>query len=313
MGDAYNTMLLKKETVYSTDAAPTAALNGFLTRNLKLKPIESDRLERNLDLPARGARAVAITNRRQSATFELELAGSGTAGTAAPWMEALEICGMEAPVLTALTKAEQKFALLGAVLSSATIHSYRGSNQRRRMVGARADISAINFTAGAYPFIGLSAVGLLGATPFDQSALTVADISRWKKPVEVNTTNTLFTLDGYAAIMRSFVLQADAEIVFRNLVGSNYVRRGNHALKGKIVIEAPDFSAKNYFATLLAETLVAVQIIHGTVAGNIVKLNAANLQIVDISDGEEGDVSMFEIDVILTISAGQDDILITAQ
>ncbi len=313
MADGYNSMLLKKEAVYATDSAPTAALNACLTRNLKSTPLASDRLKRDLDLPARGARPEGITNKRMEVQFEVELAGSGAPGTAPAWMEMLEICGMEPAILAAGVDAKQKMAALGANIGSATIHSYRGANQRRRGTGFRGDITAINFTAGAYPFIGISTTGLLGTVPFDQSSLIGFDPARWKKPLEVNSDNTSFVLDGYAAIMRSFVLQANAEVALRNLVGSRYVRRGNHELSGKIMIEAPDFNSKNYFATLQNETLIATQIIHGVGAGKVVQIDAPNLQIVNISDSEEGDVAMFEIEVILTISQGQDDILITAK
>jgi hypothetical protein len=313
MVDAYNSMLFKKEAVYGTDAVPTAAANAALTRNLQVKPLAVDRIERNLDLPARGARKSAPSNKRQEISYELELAGSGTAGTAPAWMEHLEVCGMEAPVLAAAVDAKQKFAAIGAPLSSATVHTYRGANQRRRGRGARGAITAINFTAGQYPYIAISLVALLGAVPFDQTALVAPDFTRWKEPLEVSTANTTFTLDGYAAVMRSFVLQDDAEVVLRNLVGANYVLRGNYALKGKITIETPDHNTKDYLARLSSGALVATQLIHGVGAGNIIQIDAPALQIVDIADSEENDVAMYEIDVLLTITVGQDDILITAK
>jgi hypothetical protein len=228
-------------------------------------------------------------------------------------MEHLEVCGMEAPLISAGIDAKQKFAALGAALSSATVHTYRGANQRRRGRGARGAITAINFTAGQYAFIGISLTALLGTIPFDQSALAAPDFSRFKDPQEVSTANTSFTLDGYAAVLRSFVLQDDAEITLRNLVGANYVRRGNYALKGKIIIEAPEHNTKNYLATLESGALIATQMIHGVGAGNIIQLDAPRLQIVDISDSAESDVAMYEIDVLLTINVGQDDILITAK
>jgi Phage tail tube protein len=314
MVDATSSLLFKKETVSQTDAAPTAAANAMLTLGLNFRPLQSDQLEHNYDKPVRGANPVGLTNRRMAADFKLELTGSGAAGTAAAWQEALECCGMEAPVLTASVKAEQKYAALGATLSSATMHDYRGSNQRRRMVGARGDITEIDFTAGAFPTVGMSFLGILGATPYDQTALTSPDLTtRWKKAVEVNSANTSFTLDGYAAILRSFKVNANTQLTLRNLVGSRYIRIGNHELKGKIVIEAPDFTAKNYFANLQAETLATSVITHGVGLGNIVKMTAPNLQIVDIQDGEENGVAMYELDVILTVNAGQDDLLISAE
>jgi hypothetical protein len=313
MADSYKSLLFKKEAVYGADSAPTSLANFALTRVLSVKPLAVDQIDRNLDIPARGARKSAPTNKRQEISYELELAGSGVAGTAPAWMEHLECCGMTAPVLAVGVDAKQKFEAIGNPLSSATVHVYLGGNQRRRGRGARGTITAINFTAGQYPFIGISLVALLAAAPFDQSALAAPDIDRWGGPQEVSTGNTSFTLDGYAAVMRSFVLQDDAEVVLRNLVGANYVLRGNYALKGKIVIETPDHNTKDYLSRLSSGATVAAQLIHGVGAGNIIQIDAPTVQITDITDSEENNVAMYEIDVLLTITVGQDDILITAK
>jgi hypothetical protein len=311
--DAYNSMLFKKEAVYSTDSLPTAIANAALTRDLVIKPLALDRLKRNLDIPARGARREGVANQRMEVDYKLELTGSGAAGMAPRWMEHLEVCGMEAATLVAATSASQKFAALGAPISSATIHGYRGNNQRRRAVGFRGDISAINFTAGEYPYIGIKGIGLLGAVPLDQTALVAPDFSQWKDPFEVNIDNTAFLLDGYAAVMRSYTAQANAEFVLRNLVNSRYVRRGNHEMAVKIVIEAPDLNTKNYFDKLKTGATIQAKVTHGVGAGNIVEVTNPFLQIVDINDSAEGDVAMYEIDALATISAGQDDITIVAK
>ncbi len=314
MVDSFYTAYAKKEATYGVDAVPTGPLNAILTRNFRATPIEIDFLERNLDLATRGKTRGVPSNERQLINYEVELQGSGAAGTAAAWMELLEGCGGAAPVLTASTKAEQKFAALGAALSGLTHYWYTGT-QRRRSYGARGDITAINFTAGAYPFLGLSYIGLLPTgTPVDEVAMgAAADYTRWKTPLEVNTANTDFLLDGYAAPLRSFVAQANVDLKLRNLVGANYVQRGNHGMSVKIVIEEPNYAAKNYFAQLRAGSVCTTQIVHGTVAGSIVQLDASFLQIAKIEETKEDDIAMLEIDAFLTVSAGQDDILFTAK
>lgn len=120
MVDAVKVLFFKKEATYATDAAPTGAANAALTRNFTTKPVVVDRIQRNLDRPVRGSSKDAPSNERQTYGYELELAGSGAAGTAPAWMEHLEACGMAAPVLTANTSAVQRFAPIGALLSSAT-------------------------------------------------------------------------------------------------------------------------------------------------------------------------------------------------
>lgn len=314
MVDSYNTAYGKKETTYGTDAVPTATLNALLTRNFQGTPLEVDTIERNLDVPSRGASPVGTSNARQTFSYEVELAGSGAAGTAAPWMELLEGCGMAAATLTASVKAEQKFAAIGANLSALTHYWYTG-NQRRRALGCRGAITSINFTAGAYPFLGLSWTGLIPTTtPFDATAMGAApDYTRWKDPQEVNTVNTDFLLDGFAAPLRSFVLQDNANIALRRLVGSDYVQRGNHRMTGKIVIEEPAQATKDYLARLQSGAKITTQLVHGLTAGNIVQVDASYLQVTAINETNEDDIAMFEIDVLMTVNAGQDDVLLTSK
>lgn len=314
MVDSFKTAYAKKEVTYGTDAVPTALANAVLTRNFQGKPVEVDTIERNLDVPSKGASPVAIANERQTFSYEVELQGSGTAGTAPAWMELLEGCGMVAPAITAGVRAEQKFAAIGANLSSLTHYWYTG-NQRRRALGCRGSITSISAVAGSYPFIGLSWMGMLpSGSAFDAVGMGGApDYARWKDPVEVNTVNTDFLLDGYAAPLRSFVLQDNANIALRALVGKNYVNRGNHRMAGTIIIEEPEQATKDYLAKLRTGDKISTQLIHGTVAGRIVQIDASYLQITNIDETEEDDVAMFSIDVLLTVNAGQDDILLTAK
>lgn len=312
MVDMVKVLVAKKEATYATDAAPTLADNAVLTRNFSSKPVEVDRLERNLDRGSFGASPSAPSNERQTVSYEVELAGSGAAGTAAAWMELAEGCGMEAPVLVAGVSATQRFAAAGAAQSSLTQHHWIG-NQRRKMVGSRGTFS-IDLTAGAYPFMALNFTGLIpAATPFDQNAPGAATLTRWKDPVEVNSDNTLLELDGYAVITRSLRLDANVGITMRNLIGSRYVRRGDHAVSGRLSVEAPSIAAKDYLSKLRTGARMALDVTHGVTAGNIIEIEATGAQITDISERDEDGLLMWDIDLLLTIGSGQDDLVLRAK
>lgn len=312
MVDAVKVVLFKKETTYATDSTPLVGANAILTRNFSAKPIEGDRLERPLDRGTYGANPSATSNERQTRSFEVELAGSGAAGTAPRWMELLEACGMAAPVLTAATKAEQKFALVNAVKSSGTMYDWVG-NQLRKGVGTRGTFS-LDFTAGAYPFLQFNMTSLIpAATPYSVSAPGAADFSAWQGPLEVNTDNTAVLLDSYGVIMRSLRLDAGVQANIRNLVGSRSVNVGNHAVTGSMVIEAPSIAVKDFIQTLRVGSLVPLSVIHGTVAGNIIELAAPKLQITDITESVEDDKLMWTLAITATVDAGADDLVITAK
>lgn len=311
MVDDVKVLAAKKEGVYGTDAAPTLAANAILTRNFRTKPLQVDQIERNLDNAGYGATKSAPSNKRQTVSFEVELAGSGAAGTAPRFMELHEACGMAAPVISAGVSAEQKPGLPTVAASSLTLHHWK-SDQRRRAVGARGTFS-LDFTAGRYPFSALNLTALLAAVPFDKSAPAAADFSDFIEPLEVNTTNTDFLLDGYAAILKSWRMDMNVNINVRNLVGANYVNRGNHSARCRIEIEAPDIATKNYLASLDSGDVIEQELDHGTVAGNILEIRTPQLQIVDIDEGEEDDKVMWTIDAIATVIAGADDFSITAK
>lgn len=307
-------ILLKKEGVYGTDAAPTPAANAVLTRNFQRpEPIIVDQLDRNLDLPTRGRRKSAPTNRRTACSFEVELAGSGAAGTAAAWMELLEGCGMAAPVITAATRAEQKFAAENVALSSLTQHDWVGG-ERVRGLGSRGTFG-VNFTAGAYPYLKLDLQALLPASPAVDATAPVgnADFTRWKDPLEVNTDNTDFTVDGFALALKEFSFDVAKEVRARNLVGANYIQLADHAITGRIIGEAPALGTKNFYTTLDVGSEVAVQLVHGVGAGKVVQVDANYLQVLKVTRTEEDDKLMLDISFGLNIRSGTDDLLLTAK
>lgn len=311
MVDAVSTVWAKEELVYGTDAVPTGALNGVLTRNFSMKPLEVDRIDRNLDQLVYGAQSSAPSNKRMTSSYEVEIAGAGTAGDVPRWMELLKACGMAAPVIDEDVSATQQFAPVGAPVSSLTQYSY-WQDQLRRMVGSVGSFT-IDFTAGAYPFFGFNWTGLLGTTPFAKSAPGETDLSDFVEPVEVNIDNTSFTLGGYAAPLRSLKLDAGVTVVLRNLVNKRYVRRGNHALTGSAVIEAPDISVRNYLAELSSGATVPMALDHGVAPGNEIGMAWAKVQITSIDESEEDDTLMWTLGLTCTVDGGAADLVITAK
>lgn len=312
MVDTYLTLWAKKELVYATDAAPTGAANAVLCFDLQTKPFDIDQLARKLDRPVRGGTGSVASNARRQFSYKVELAGSGVAGTAPAWMELNEACGMAAATLTAATSAEQKFAAINTNLSSLTQYHWVGP-QRRRGVGARGDISAINLEAGKIPYIEYAWTEMLHPGGIDNVAPVGSVYTRWIEPVEVNAANTIMSVHGFAVICRSLDIKVGAQVDFRDLPGKKYVARGNHEISVDMLIELPDLAAKDYFAAALTNVTGDLGVIHGLVAGNIIELDSDNFQITDVKDASEGQVAMVRLTGVLKVNLGQDDLIITAK
>ena len=74
-------LLAEIESTYGTDPTPTGAANAILVRGLEITPIQADVVERELIRGFMGNFEALLANQRVELTFEVELAGSGAAGT----------------------------------------------------------------------------------------------------------------------------------------------------------------------------------------------------------------------------------------
>ena len=312
MTDFVKVLAAKKEVTYGTDAAPTLAANAIVTRNFSAKPVETDTLERNLDNREFGAQPIAPTNERQTVSYQVELAGGGAVAAVPAWMELLEGCGFAPPVVTAAAKVEQRMQRASNAMSSLTQDHWIG-DQKRKMVGARGT-GTLDFTAGAYPFLGLSFTGLIpAAAPFGVSVPGAANVARWQEPLEVGLANTSILLDAFAAPVRSLTIDLGVGINVRNLVGARYVNRGNHQITGQLVIEAPSGADKDYLTRRRQGTPVPLALTHGVAAGRVVQLDAPRVQIVDITESEEDSKLMWTMPLRFVVQAGADDLVITTK
>lgn len=86
-------LLAKVETTAGTDATPVATTDAILIRGLTPRPIESGFVERNLIRGSKGNFGQLSVGVHRMFEFEIEVAGSGTAGTAPKWGPLLKACG----------------------------------------------------------------------------------------------------------------------------------------------------------------------------------------------------------------------------
>jgi hypothetical protein len=93
-------ILTKIEGTYGTDSSP-AGTDALLVRNLEVTPIEAETVSRDLIRPYLGNSAQILSQTRVLLTFEVELAGSGTSGTASKMDSLLRACGLAATTTAA--------------------------------------------------------------------------------------------------------------------------------------------------------------------------------------------------------------------
>jgi len=284
-------ILIETESTYGTDPTPTGA-DAVLVRDLTLTPQASDVVSRDLIRPYLGSSPQLLANTRVECTFSVELAGSGTAGTAPQYGKALKACGLAETVVAGTSVT---YDPVSSGFESVTIH-YNIDGVRHKMTGCRGTV-AISASVGEIPTLDFSFTGIYNA-PGD-SALPTPTYANQADPLLFKNGNTTsFQLLSYAGSLQDFSFELGNEIIYRELIGaSKEVLITNREATGSVSIEAVLLAAKDFFASAVDDdaALGNLQFTHGTSAGNIVQFTSSKVDIGDVSYGDSDGIAMLEI------------------
>lgn len=296
-------ILIKAETTYATDPTPSGT-DAVLVRDLNIVPQQSDVVNRDVVRPYLGASEQLLANTHVQCTFSVELAGSGTLGTAPAYGKALKACGLSE---TVVTSASVTYAPVSASFSSITIY-YNIDGVLHKVTGARGTC-VINGTVGQIPTIDFTFTGIYNG-PTDTAAPSVTYANQSTPLIFKNGNTSNFELLSYAACLQTLSMDVGNTLVYRELVGcSKQVSLTDRRSTGSVTIEAVSMASKNYFAAALADnTLGNLTWQHGTVAGNIVTFTSTRVDIGDVTYGDQDGIAMLTLPYTLIPStAGNDE------
>lgn len=300
-------LLAKIEGTYATDPTPVGATNAILCSNVSINPFQSEPIERDTYQAFLGARQQIHAGTRVEISFDVELAGGGAAGTAPLYGPLLRGCGMAETTNAGVSVV---YDPVSAAEESVTIYLHH-DGQKFELNGARGTFS-IEMNVKRIPVLRFSFVGLY-VGPAATSDPT-QDVSGFQTPLTVGNTNTpTFTLHSYSGKMASFSYVHGNTVAHRELVGEESVQISDRRASGNIVIEHPALGIKDFYAIAAAETLAALQIVHGTTAGNIVQLDAPKVQILTPSMSEMDAITMLNMGLNFVPDSGDDEMSITVK
>lgn len=294
---------VKKETTYGTDAT-LIGTDALLVRNLEITPVEADVVSRDLIRNYLGNSPQLLANTRVSITFQVELAASGTAGTAPRFGSILQACGMSETIVATTSVT---YAPVSSAFSSASIY-FNNDGIRHIMTGCRGSFT-LTAEVGQIPTIDFTMVGVYNA-PTD-TALPSTTYSAQASPLVFRQGNTsAFQFFSYAGCLQSVSFDMANETVYRELVGcSKEVLITNRAPSGTVMIEAPALATKDFFAIAQTETTGNLTFLHGTTAGNRVTFTASQCDVGNPSYGDQDGVQMLNIPYVAVPStAGNDEL-----
>lgn len=283
-------LLVKAETVYGTDPVPTGAANALLAQNVKINPMKGSDVKRDYDRPYFSAAPTVPVGLHMTISFEVEVKGSGVAGTPPAYGPLLRACKW-AQVIVASTSVA--YTPHSGTQESCTIYWYL-DGQLYKLVGARGTFSyklnAQGIVVLAFEMTGLWAAPSTTAIP---TVTLGTQLSQFPQ-VATSANTPTFTYGATPLILRNFTFDAGNEVKPRFLVGSESIMITNAEEMIKFTIETPPLATFNPIALAAAANTAAMVLVHGTGAGKICTLNMPAVQIArpEGFDDQDGIVEM---------------------
>jgi hypothetical protein len=305
------TLLAKIEAVYATGSTLTGA-EAMLTKNLSITPYGGNTISRDTDRASLGNTEQINTNPFVEITFDVELAGAKSAGDAPGYGCLLRASGFSETIDAGVEVVYQPVSSGYESVTLAYLHKNNaGTNQLHQVVGSRGSAS-FSLSKESIPMISFKFIGFY-LRPTDVATIT-ADHSAFADPLPISNAQTSLTIGAYSPIAESISFDMASDVKARNVINQNEVIVTDRKPTGSTSVQAPDVSTKDFFAEVESHdgiTLQALQLIHGTTAGNIVQIDAPKVQLTTIGF-QDGDGELhYNLGLSLVPDAGDDEFILT--
>lgn len=312
-----NTAILAKiESTYGTDSVPTEGANAILVSNVTLNPLSAENVARDLVRPYLGASEQLVGVAHIELSFDVELAGSGAAGTAPAYGPLLRACGF-AETVTAAVRTE--YNLTTPVADSLSIY-YFSDGAKHVARGCRGNVS-LKMGVKERPVLSFSFLGLDGGiTAATPSALT---LSAFKTPLVITDPNTGDVTLGCTYTAATPTLTGGTgypseglEIMLGNsvnyipLLGGESVDVTQREVSGKMQLDLTPAQEITFMTSVKANNMQAMGLMHGTVAGYKVMIFMPWVQLINPSKNDFNGRLMIGYDLRAVPSAGNDELKI---
>lgn len=298
--------LNKVETNYGADAGPLPA-DRIIMSNVTFRPLVAQRLTRDLMLPYMGNQGVILAGIYATIEGDIEMAGSGVAGTPPLWGSLARISGMQEVIDVGVKVTYQR----GRRPHSSSSAYFVMDKERHVLLGCRANLVP-SFSAVALPRARVSITGLLG-TLTTLANQPVVNTAGWITPVPVNKQNTRGTIHGWDIVGQALSFDLGNRVTPRFLIGDEAVLISGQSATGNITIDAPSIDDINFFDRAKRRLRGAVTFEHGTEAGNIIEINAPAVEVGEPAPGNSDGVLTYQMGLDYCVTNGFDDLTIVVR
>lgn len=300
-------LLAKIETTYNTDPIPTGAANAILVENLNFSWSDSRMAERQVVRTVQGKLKPLFGGTLATITFDVEVKGSGTAGTAPEIGPLLRAASFSETIVATTSVA---YTLVSTAQESATFYFYL-DGKLYKMTGARGT-STGDLSVGAYGKLSFSFTGHTAQAT--DTALATPTYSSQIPPVLVSVP---FTIDTYSAVITSLKYDTGVQLAKPPSIlasdGYGAITVVGRSVTGSIdpedvLIATHDFEARWRAGTAMALTTGVI----GSTAGNRYKIDMPSVVYNDAPGMADRDgIATLEMKFMSQALTTDDDLTIT--
>lgn len=317
MGSRYirNTVItLAIEAVAGTDVLPTGLANAMLVADMSIDPLDAKDIPRNLIRGFFGGSEQLVGVASVKIGFTVELAGSGTAGTAPAWGAAMLACAMAEGTLTTPPRIE--YSPVSTGLKTATIYYY-DDGVLHKAFGVMGNV-AISAKAGERATLKFDFVGLDGGV---SAAMTSGTYAAWKKPVALTKSNVIDVTIGATYLAGAFTggtvypstgleLQLGNAVNFDALLSEETVDITDRDSTGSVELKLTAAQEVAFMAIVKSNVTQSIAFTIGTVAGNKIGLFAPAVQLRKPKKVDRNGKRLIGFELGLVPVNGNDELLI---
>lgn len=311
-------ILAKTETTYGTDPTPTGGANAILVSNLSITPLNAQNVSRDLIRGYFGGSEQLIGTAYVECKFDVELAGSGAAGTAPAYGPLLIGCGM-AETVTATYHVV--YDPISANQKGTTIWYYV-DGVKHVLNGARGTFE-IKMGLGERPVMSFTFLGLDGGVT--ATALPSQTLTAFKTPIAITDANTSdFTLGSTLTLGSAIPSIAGGTVYPSRGLSVNFGNTLNHVpllggesvdivsrdTTGRATLDLTAAQQVSFHTDIKANTTTTATFLHGTTAGYKVILSALAVQRINPTYEDVSGRVMTGMDLRFLPSSGNDELKI---
>lgn len=288
----------KLESTYNTDSSP-AAVDALLVGNFQPQPFQSQTVERVADRSKFGNKRQLHVGVHGQVTFDIELVGSGTLGTAPAFGKLFKACGCLETIVASTSVA---YTPDTDGTDSLTI-AWNVDGNAFKLTGCRGSFQ-ITMNDLQVPVIRFTFMGVYTAPASGALGVATGEAD-FQFPKPVSRANTTVSVAGESVVLRQFTLDGGQQVEYFDDEG--VVEITDRTSGGSIQFLSQLLSSYDWYDTIRNDSLIALSIDHHQVDAYRCIIASSTLQLTSPQSQDDRGRVIMSANLSFEPSAALDD------